>query len=192
MRCTSIAIAALLLGYLAPGAAAQSAGDSAALHQGFWVGVGLGGGSNLSGWADGARAGVGAYVRLGGTVSQRLLIGGEAIGWGRDRNGSTFSEGGVTAVAILYPAERGLFLKGGAGFAFWAVQSNAIGGGSTTQSAGGFAGTAGIGYDLRIGGNLYLTPNLDFLYHTMESENTVFADIGSGTVLLFTLGLTWH
>ena len=63
---------------------------------------------------------------------------------------------------------------------------------TTTQTAAGFAGTLGIGYDLQIGGNLFLTPNVDFLYHTISSENTAFADLSSGTVLLFTLGLTWH
>jgi len=50
----------------------------------------------------------------------------------------------------------------------------------------------GVGYDLRIGSNLYLTPNVDFMYHTLESESAVFDGISSGPILMFTLGLTWH
>jgi hypothetical protein len=170
---------------------AQETSRPPAKHQGFWIGFGLGGGTNFADFADGSRAGVGAYLRLGGTVSQKLLLGGEIIGWGRDRDGGTFSESGVTAVALFFPSGPGLFLKGGAGFAGWAASASA-GSTTTTQTAGGFAATIGAGYDLRIGNNLFLTPNVDFLYHTMESENSAFADISSGAVLLFTLGLTWH
>jgi hypothetical protein len=165
--------------------------EPAPVHRGFWVGFGLGGGTNLADFADEARAGVGAYVRLGGTVSQALLLGGELIGWGREINGATFSEGGLTAVAIYYPMRTGVFLKGGAGFSGWSIESS-FGSTTTTHTAGGFAATAGLGYDLRVGRNLFLTPNLDCLYHSLESDNTVFTDIGPGTVLLFTLGLTWH
>jgi hypothetical protein len=160
-------------------------------HRGFWVAFGLGGGSNFADFAEGARAGVGGYVRLGGTISQKFLIGGEISGWGRDQNGSTFTESGMTAVALFYPAGGGLFLKGGAGFAGWASSAES-GSTTSTTTAGGFAGTVGVGYDLRIGSNLYLTPNVDFLYHTMESESAVFDGISSGQVLMFTLGLTWH
>jgi hypothetical protein len=170
---------------------AQTVSPAPGQHQGFWIGFGLGGGTNLADFADGARAGLGAYLRLGGTVSQKLLLGGEIIGWGRSINGATLSESGLTGVALFYPQGKGFFLKAGAGFAGWATSAPA-GGGTTTQTAGGFAGTLGVGYELQVGGNLYLTPNFDFLYHTMESGNTAFADISSGQVLLFTLGLTWH
>jgi len=179
--------ASLLAGPLA----AQTAAPRAAQHQGFWIGFGLGGGTNFADFADGARAGVGAYLRMGGSVSQRLLLGGEIIGWGRNRNGATFSESGITATGLFYPAPAGLFLKVGAGFAGWATSASSAGA-TTTQTAGGFAGTLGLGYDLQVGGNLFVTPNVDFLYHTMESENTTFSGISSGAVLLFTLGLTWH
>lgn len=187
---TLLSCLALLATPLANGVA-QDGGERSAEHRGFWIGFGLGGGVNFAEWAKDTRGGVGAYLRLGGTVSQHLLLGGEIIGWGRNRDAGTFSESGVTAIAMFYPARAGLFLKGGAGFAGWAV-SAPPGATASTQTAGGFAGTLGVGYDLQIGGNLFLTPNVDFLYHTISSENTAFADLSSGTVLLFTLGLTWH
>lgn len=191
MRPAPVAIAFLCLAL--PGAvrAQEAAAAAAAEHQGFWVGFGLGGGSNLADYADDVRFGVGGYLRLGGTLSQKFLLGGEISGWGRDINGSTFTESGMTAIAAFYPAGRGLFLKGGIGFAGWATSAE-VGGTTTTSTAGGVAGTVGAGYDLRIGSNLYLTPNVEFMYHTMESDNSAFSGISSGQVLMFTLGLTWH
>jgi len=189
MRAASIILAAL--GLVLPGGLQAQGLQPAPEHRGFWVGFGLGGGVNLSDFAEGARAGAGGYVRLGGTISPRFLLGGEISGWGRDIEGSTFTESGVTGIAMFYPAGRGFFVKGGAGFAGWAVSATA-GSTTTTTTAGGFAGTLGAGYDLKIGSNLYLTPNVDFLLHTMESDNSAFAGISSGQVLLFTLGLTWH
>jgi hypothetical protein len=170
---------------------AQQASRPPVEHRGFWVGFGLGGGMNLADFAEGSRAGAGGYLRLGGTVSPRILLGGELAGWGRDIGGGTFSESGATATVLYYPAGPGVFLKAGAGFAGWAVRTS-VGSTTTTTTAGGFAGTLGVGYDLRIGTNLFLTPNLDFLLHTLESDNTAFTNISSGAVLLFTLGLTWH
>jgi hypothetical protein len=189
MRLLSLAIALLCLA--APGPLTAQESGSGPEHRGFWVAFGLGGGTNLADFADGARAGVGGYLRLGGTISPKLLLGGEISGWGRDVAGSTFTESGMTAVAMFYPAGRGLFLKGGVGFAGWASSAD-FGGTTTTSTAGGFAGTAGVGYDLRIGSNMYLTPNIDFMYHTLESDNDAFSGISSGQVLMFTLGLTWH
>jgi Outer membrane protein beta-barrel domain len=181
----------ILLGIPAAPALAQEDARPPVEHRGFWIGFGAGGGMNFADFAEGSRAGVGGYVRLGGTVSPKILLGGEASGWGRDIGGGTFSESGGMAVVLFYPAGPGAFLKAGAGFAGWAV-STSVGSTTTTTTAGGFAGTLGIGYDLRIGTNLFLTPNLDFLYHTLESDNTAFASISAGAVLLFTLGLTWH
>ena len=180
-----------LVGFPAASGWAQDADRPPVQHRGFWIGFGLGGGANLADFAEGSRAGVGGYLRMGGTISQKFLLGGEAAGWARDVSGGTFSESGLTAVALYYPAGPGIFLKAGAGFAGW---SWSVSSGSTTTSttAGGFAGTLGIGYDLRIGTNLFITPNLDFLYHTLESDNSAFSNIASGAVLLFTLGLTWH
>ena len=182
MRSALLALAVLSL--VAMPADAQREGK----HEGFWIGFGLGGGYNFADFAAGSRGGAGGYLRMGGTLSQQVLLGGEVSGWGRNRNGETFAESGLTAIITFYPVRRGPFLKGGAGFAGWSTGA----GTSTVTTASGFAGTLGVGYDLQIGGNLYLTPNVDFLYHTLSSENVAWANISSGAVLLFTLGLTWH
>jgi len=184
MRSASVAIAALCLAL--PGALRAQEAQAPPAHRGFWVAFGLGGGSNL---ADFPAPAAGGYVRLGGTISQKFLIGGEISSWLQLSLINNFTESGMTVVALFYPAARGLFLKGGAGFAGWTSDAGST---TSTTTAGGFAGTVGVGYDLRIGSNRYLTPNVDFMYHTLESESAVFDGISSGPILMFTLGLTWH
>ncbi|MCI0464536.1 MAG: autotransporter domain-containing protein [Gemmataceae bacterium] len=180
-----LAIAFLSCFVLASPAAAQR---REVRHDGFWVAFGVGAGSNLTeGYSD-ARLGGAGYVRLGGTVSPRLLIGGEAMGWVRDQNGTTWSQGNATATVLLYPVRRGVYLKGGLGFASRSAQRSS-GETTTTTTAGGFGATLGGGYDLQIGNNLFLTPNIDFLFQAVESE---FFTATTGYLVLFTVGLTWH
>lgn len=190
-RSMSALLLSVLLAWPTVARAQETTGAQEALHQGFWIGFGLGGGTNFADFADGVRAGPGGYLRMGGTLSQRVLLGGEISGWGRDIQGSTFTESGMMATIMFYPMGRGVFVKGGAGFAGWSTSAS-VGSTSTTTTATGFAGTVGAGYEVQIGGNLFLTPNIDFLYHTLSSDNTAWANISSGSILLFTLGLTWH
>jgi hypothetical protein len=187
----TVASVLLLVHLPAAAVAAQETERPPVQHRGFWISFGAGGGANFADFAEDNTLGGAGYVRLGGTITQNVLLGGEAGGWTRDIGGGTFSESGATAAVLFYPAGPGVFLKAGAGFAGWAWRTTA-GSTTTTTTAAGFAGTVGVGYDVRLGTNLFLTPNLDFQYHTNESDNAVFANVSSGTVLLFTLGLTWH
>lgn len=88
-------------------------------HKGFWIGFGFGGGVNLSKGIDNERLTSGSfYVRLGGTPNQRLLLGFEAIGWAKDRDGVILSRGNATFTGMWYPCRcGGVFLKGGIGSA---------------------------------------------------------------------------
>ncbi|HET7038317.1 MAG TPA: outer membrane beta-barrel protein [Gemmatimonadales bacterium] len=155
-----------------------------ARHDGFWVGFGLGAGSNLTEGYDDARLGGAGYVRLGGTVSPTWLVGGEAAAWVREQNGRTVSQGNLTATVLVYPVRRGFYLKGGLGFASWSQSA-----GDTRHTEGGFGATLGGGYDLQIGDNLFLTPNFDVLLQVVDSD---FFQATTGYLILFTLGLTWH
>jgi hypothetical protein len=170
---------------LAPPAAAQRREPR---HDGFWIGFGLGAGTNLTEGYDDARLGGSGYVRLGGTVSPMLLIGGEAMGWVREQAGTTISQGNLTASVLVYPVRRGFYLKGGLGFASWSAQTSS-GNTTVTTTEGGFGATAGGGYDIQIGSNLFITPNLDFLLQVVDSDTFPAT---TGYLILFTLGLTWH
>jgi len=161
-------------------------------HEGFWIGFGIGGGVNTAENLDDARRGGGAaYVRLGGTLSQKVLLGGELSIWGRQEdailgeNSLTVARSNATFTVMFFPSEKGgFFLKGGLGGAN--VEAETAGVKVTEQ---GLGTTLGLGFDVRLGRNLYLTPNLDWLIQTFERDG---GDTISNTLILLTLGLTWH
>jgi len=180
---------------LAAGAASAQAREGGHEHRGFWIGFGFGGGINLSEGLDGERlGGGGGYLRLGGTPSQKVLLGFEGLAWARDVDGSALGRGNGSFVVQFYPSQRGgAFLKGGVGIASIS-RATTSGNTTTTTTRDGFGLTAGTGWDVRLGRNLYLTPNVDFLFQWFESDqDPVLGTIpGTNTILLFTLGLTWH
>lgn len=179
-RTTLFAVAMLTL------AASTLAAQEKPRHDRFWFAFGLGGGWNAFNvdlepvsrkWHidfDGPRGAAG-YFRLGGTVNQHVLFGGEALVFWRD-DSRDIERVNVTASALFYPGSNGgFFLKGGFGVA-----------GSEDERGdhSGVGTTIGTGFDLRIGRNMFVTPNVDFMLQMFE-EHT------SGS-LLFTLGFTWH
>src|SRR5207248_2128982 len=95
-----------------------------------------------------ARA-VSRRLKLGGTPSRNLLIGGAINGWSHSGGGATETIGNVTASLFYYPvAASGLFLSGGLGFSSYNVDTSP----SITGTGWGF--TAGVGYDVRVGRNV--------------------------------------
>ncbi len=60
---------------------------------------------------------------------------------------------------------------------------------TVTTSKGGFGTTLGVGYDIRLARNFYLSPTVDWLFQ-------VFEDTPNGTstnnIILLTVGATWH
>lgn len=185
-RLPTIGLAITLALVLAAPATAQSAHD----HDGFWGSAGLGGGWNTSeGLADEQRGGGAAYLRLGGTPSQRLLLGGEIIGWGREVGDATLTRSNATFSVQFYPSERGgFFVKGGVGGANVEI-SEETAGATVTTSEQGFATTLGVGWDVRLGSNLYLTPNADFLFQAFDAGPNLAS---TNTLFLLTAGLSWH
>lgn len=174
------AACALLLVPAAP-AAAQSSGTTRS-HAGFWLSGGLGGGLN-----DGGDGGGAAYVRMGGTLSQHVVIGGEAIGWNRDAGGINVSRGNAMFDVLLYPStSAGGFLKAGIGFASVESSTDLVDVSLVADNEGAGA-VLGAGWDLQLGdGNLYLTPNFDILLQGFDSLDRVNA------LYLFTLGIGFH
>jgi hypothetical protein len=156
-------------------------------HRGFWISFGFGGGWNLSrnvGVDSSSTGGGAAYLRMGGTLSEKFLLGGEVIGWGRSVDGAELARGNVNVTAMFYPSvQTGVFIKGGVGGASLA-QTVTAGNTTTTVSDEGFGVTIGLGWDVRLARNFFLTPGLDFLYQRASSIDN--------TMLLMTVGATWH
>lgn len=72
-------------------------GDRLDAHRGFWISFGLGGGWDL----DREKAGGATYLRMGGTIEQRLLVGGEVGGVFREESGGDVTVGNLT-LSVLY------------------------------------------------------------------------------------------
>ncbi|MFW6088983.1 MAG: outer membrane beta-barrel protein [Gemmatimonadota bacterium] len=175
----TIALAATLLLVTGSSLAAQDT----APHSGFWLSGGLGGGTTDTDSDD--DSGPAAYLRMGGTPSERLLLGGEIIGLSRDVGSSTVSQANATFSLLYHPSSPGgFFAKAGAGFAS-AVVSTDVGGGTFETDESGFGLTFGAGYDVRLGRNLFLTPNFDILVQSFDE----FAD---SNLFLLTVGIGFH
>lgn len=160
-------------------------------HKGLWGGFGLGPGINgteYNIW------GVQSYGRIGGTLSQQVLLGGESAGWFGSENGYDLYRGNVSGIVLFYPsAKGGLFLKGGVGFSYLTTSYNHFVPGTITyigtESSSGFGTTAGLGFDLRLGRNIYLVPELDWF---LQSSGSNLVSASTVNVFAFTLGLVWH
>lgn len=161
-------------------------------HDGFWIGFGIGGGVNTAANVEeGKRGGGAAFVRLGGTLSQRWLLGGEVSIWGRQEdtvlgdNTVSLTRSNATLTVLFFPSENGgFFLKGGVGGANVELQS-----GGLKISHQGMGTTLGLGYDVKLGRNLYLVPNLDLLIQTFETSGDATT---TNTLVLLTVGVMWH
>jgi hypothetical protein len=125
---------------------------------------------------------------LGGTVAQKWLLGGEAMGWGRNEDGVGYGRSNTTFTAMFYPSQRGgLYLKGGIGLAYVDIGAEVFGF-DVSVSEAGFGSTFGLGWDIRLGNNIYLTPNLDWMFQSIE----ILEENQNTNLLVLTVGLIWH
>lgn len=190
-----------LLGSLVLGRSAAAQDIQA--HNALWGGFGLGGGVNLTDtFGEGSLWGFSGYGRIGGTMSQQVLLGAESSGWIGSRDGVDYTRGNLSAILLYYPSPKGgVYLKGGLGFSYVTTSissSTTIDGvfyfNSVSENRGGFGATAGVGYDVRLGRNIYLVPAIDWYFQAVGSEDSsVFGALpGTNNQISFSLGLVWH
>jgi len=173
----------LALCVLSSAATAQE--ENGQKREGFWIGFGLGGGWSTDATLDGSSsAGMGAYGRLGGTLSQHFLLGFEAMAWIDAQVSRSLARTNATLSAMFYPSSTaGFYLKGGLGVAYLQM-ATPIG----TAQETGIGSTWGAGYDIRLGSNFSLTPSFGLLFQTFEAGGIQ----STNTMTLFTVGLAWH
>jgi hypothetical protein len=134
-------------------------------RHGFWGGLGIGAGAEAFDLRDGLGYSGDLYrptvsLRLGGTPSRYLRLGGEILGWIDDQGHRTESITSVVFISQLYPApSTGFYLKGGLGLGRNQVDfDDGFGVGDT-----GFAGLLGAGWEVRVGRRWYLNPAVDLV-----------------------------
>jgi len=109
--------------------------------------------------------GVTSYVRIGGTVSDRVVIGLEVFslldrGFGFSTGDSTSTAETATAAVVVlwFPSRRGFFFKGGAGIAAGQFTIPGTTRADTSTSAG-IGLTFGVGWDFAISRKFAITTN---------------------------------
>ena len=149
-------------------------------REGFWIGFGFGGGSlGVDGGTD-RDSGVGGYLKLGGTLSERFLLGAETNQWVKEESGVSVNHSNLSAVAYFYPsATGGFFLKGGLGVSRLSVKVSGI---SASEDGGG--AVLGLGFDARVGDNWSITPALNFNAGALDGGNTSVTELS--------VGVPWH
>jgi hypothetical protein len=158
--------------------------QQAQTRQGFWVGGGMGYGSlglSCDGCADvGREGGLSMYAKLGGTLRQNILLGVETNGWTKSEAGGRVTMGNLSGAAYWYPMPtQGLFIKAGAGYSILTVDD-----GISTADDSGFGVLGGVGYDVRVGRNLSITPVANWFRGGFDG--------GSANVLQLGVGVTSH
>jgi hypothetical protein len=160
---------------LALAVANSASGQQAEARQGFWIGGGLGYGSLGCDGCD-RLGGVSGYLKLGGTLRENVLLGVEVNGWAKSEFGQTMTMGNMSGAAYWYPMSNGgLFLKAGLGY-------SVVDDGFTSETGLGLLG--GLGYDIRVGPNLSVTPVANWYRGSFSPGALNVLDIG--------LGLTSH
>jgi len=189
MSRSSLAAVAVLASVVLPSmAVAQSvtqAGSPAAAvpaapaREGLWFNVGLGGGALGCDACEGREASVSGALAVGGTLTQRVLIGGGTTGWTKSVNGVSSTVGSLNAMMRFYPsATNGFFLLGGAGLGTIRGSN-----GTTTSSETGGSAIVGVGTDFRVGRNTSVTPFGNWFAVKTENGNSNVVQIGAGVTL---------
>jgi hypothetical protein len=150
---------------------APSRTDNRQLRRGFWINGGLGYGSLGCEDCGGREGGLSGGLQLGGSVSQKVLLGGATTGWVKDFGDATLTVGTVVALIRFYPSSTGgFFLLAGLGLG--SISASVNGFGDNTETGAG--ALLGLGYDLRVGSNVSLTPFWNgFAVRTENSDANV-------------------
>jgi hypothetical protein len=186
-----LALGALALLAQPASASAQSRPNT---REGFFISFGVAGGSakldcNLC--SGNRETGSAGYLRMGGTVSPRILVGGDAGGWLKTINGVDVQTGYLVASVYFYPRASGAwYLQGGAGV----TEVSLSGSGSSDVTGTGFGLVVGTGYDWRVARNFSLTPYVSAMLSSSLDLSVNGTKVGSTTPSLvqFGLGFSWH
>jgi hypothetical protein len=131
-----------------------AAGDVVSGHpqtrEGFWFNAGLGIGSLGCKDCIGRENGLSGGLSLGATINDRLLLGVGTTGWAKSEEGETLTVGTLDARLRFYPARKaGFFVTGGFGLGTLRFAG---------ESETGLGLVLGVGWDIRVGRNVSLTP----------------------------------
>lgn len=152
------------------------------VRDGFFLGVGFGGGSASVGWYDDRRVEWSGTInaRAGHAIDTHLVLGAEVWYWAKDYEIAR-SDGDVpvelrftagTLAATWFPDGGGFFVRAGAGLAVGHLNALPPAGSSFPETAErdtGIAALAAMGYEFRITEEFALGAEGDFVYMGVSS-----------------------
>ncbi len=149
-------------------------------RDGFWFSAGLGYGTLGCQDCGTREGGFSGNLALGGTLSQKVLLGAAVHAWTKSEDGVTLTASTTTAAVRFYPsAEGGFFLLGGVGLGIVDLEIDGLGSDSET----GGAAVLGLGWDLRVGDNVSVTPFWNGMGMTFSDGDANVGQIGVGVTL---------
>jgi hypothetical protein len=172
--------------FIAGALEAQGSGGEAAARRGVWLSLGAGLGSHGVGCDDcvgaGREQGLTTSFQLGAALSPRVTLGADLVAWVKPLNEPGRGEyaffGALMGELQVYPVPRkGLFLLGGGGYIVDVVNDDLV------LDTPGIV--LGIGYDIRTGRRLSLTPQLKYL-RTVDGGNL------TSSLYQFGISATWR
>jgi len=163
-------------------AARVRAGGGVAAREGFWINVGLGAGSMGCEGCDDRVTGPSGNLALGGSLGGgQVLLGLFVNSWTKSEDGATLTTGTVTGGFRLYPSHsNGFFFTGGVGVGTVELDTNDFGSANDV----GAGAMVGLGYDIRVGRAISVTPFVNGVGVSIEGNTANFVQAG--------LGVTWH
>jgi hypothetical protein len=173
-----VAVAAALAVCADAADAQRSRARNTNLRDGIWFSGGLGYGS-LGCDNCGSREGsLSADLSVGGTLSQRWLVGAGTSVWSKSEQGATLTVGTLDARVRFYPSTTGgFFLTGGIGVG--SMRGDVSGFGSATET--GIGTILGLGWDIRVARNASVTPYWNGF--AMKNSN-VDANVGQAGIAI--------
>jgi opacity protein-like surface antigen len=156
-------------------------------HHGFYVGFGLGYGSQGIDFKDSdfefdREDGGAAVLFIGGAISPNLLLGLDGNGWSRKDDNVTRTIT-TSTLCLTYYATPKFFIKGGAGLANAKLEID-LNRGFYTYSETGFGMTFGAGMEFRLKKHFALVPSAQWSYQSFdEFKSNMFS---------ITMGIGWY
>ena len=172
-----VMLAAVAAAIVMSGGTAFAQGSAAAPERsGFWFNAGLGYGSLGCEDCSDREGGLSGGLSLGGTITDRFLLGVGTSGWTKEEFGERLNVGTLDLRMRFYPVRTsGFFLTAGVGVGTVSYAD---------ESESGLGVLIGIGWDVRLGRNISLTP----FYNGYAMRNdTTDANVGQ-----IGIGVTFH
>ena len=164
-----------LMGLLVAASPTAASAQYPQVREGFWIGFGFGYGSlGLSDCEECDReGGLSGFLKLGGTLSDKWLLGFESNSWIDEELETTVTVSASTATAYYYPSPAGgLHFKGGLVIGHLDVED--------VGDETGIGFLLGAAHDFRVGRNVSIVPGISFYLGDFDGGSTNVVQVGVG------------